>query len=231
VFRVAVLNGDSRSVSTDLVTRTFAAAESLLTGLTSERMTRVHLSTVQPGIPMAAARAFMDTRPDPQPDGVLAIFNDAQAVSFGGYSQFFVMPDRNRFPSPRAVNEVYLAVVDIQHKYARCGYASDGETRIGPTSSGGECSNRNGLMCVDNGRYWQCPDTLNDLYSMPDRFAACTIVHEFMHPFGSAGNSDHYGTQQCTQRTGMTAAQATDLHRFQEHCGMCPDVYSAFRRR
>jgi hypothetical protein len=232
-FRVAILVGDSRSPSDDLVTRAFAAAEPLLTGLTGERMTRVHTATVPPGMPLATARAFMDSGPDPQPDGVLGIFNDTTAVSFGGYSQSFAIapPYRNRFPSPRGSGDVYLAVVDILHKYARCGYAADGETRIGPTSSGGECRNRSGLLCVDNGRYWQCPDSLGDLYSLGDRFAACTVVHEFMHPFGSEGNFDHYGTTQCTQRTGMSAAQATDLRRFQEHCGMCPDVYANFRRR
>lgn len=213
--------------------RAFASAETLLTGLTGERMTRVSMSTVPSGRPDFATRAFMDTRPDPQPDGVLGVFNDAMALSFGGYSLFFAMPppSRNRFPTSRGSGDVYVAVVDILYKYSRCGYTADGETRIGPTSGGGECRGRDGMMCVDNGRYWQCPDSLNDLYSLPDRFAACTIVHEFMHPFGSAGNVDHYGTQQCTQRTGMTAAQATDTRRFQEHCGMCPDLYANFRRR
>jgi hypothetical protein len=87
------------------------------------------------------------------------------------------------------------------------------------------------LLCVDTGRYWQCPDTLSDLYSQPDHFPACTIVHEFMHPFGSAGNFDHYGTAQCTSRTGMSSAAASDRAQFQQHCGICPDLYLRFRPR
>jgi hypothetical protein len=76
-----------------------------------------------------------------------------------------------------------------------------------------------------------CPDSLTDLYAQPDRFIACTIVHEFMHPFGAEGNYDHYGTDQCTSRTGMSRAQAQDRRLFQENCGMCPDVYTRFRHR
>jgi len=84
---------------------------------------------------------------------------------------------------------------------------------------------------VNNGRYWTCPDALTDLYADSDYFAACTVVHEFMHPFGPEGNNDHYGTSQCTARTGMSAADAQDLRLFQQSCGMCPDLYSKFRHQ
>lgn len=139
-------------------------------------------------------------------------------------------PNENRFPSPVVGrNRGYLAVVDFFHMYARCGYDNAGN-RIGSTSAGGECRNRSGLMCVDNGRYWTCPDALNDLYSDPDYFTACTVVHEFMHPFGTEGNFDHYGTAQCTSRTGMAQADAQSLMLGQQSCQMCPDLYAKFRR-
>jgi hypothetical protein len=60
-------------------------------------------------------------------------------------------------------------------------------------------------------------------------YLATTIVHEFMHPFGSAGNNDHYGTSACTGRTGMSAAEAGDRVRFQWNCGQCPDLFLHFR--
>jgi hypothetical protein len=75
------------------------------------------------------------------------------------------------------------------------------------------------------------PDALNDLYADPDYFTACNVVHEFMHPFGSEGNFDHYGTQQRSARTGMSQADARRLPPFHKSCGMCPDVYGRFRRR
>jgi len=57
---------------------------------------------------------------------------------------------------------------------------------------------------VNNGRYWMCPDELNALYADPDYSIGCMVVHEFMHPFGKNGPYDHYGTDLCTARTGMS---------------------------
>ena len=81
------------------------------------------------------------------------------------------------------------------------------------------------------GTQWTCNYALNDLYANHDYFTGCTIVHEFMHPFGSAGNFDHYGTAQCTQRTGMSNGDAMDIRLAQQNCGICPDLYRNFRRQ
>lgn len=233
LFRVAVLLSASRVPSSDDVSRVFARANDILFQKTGERMTQTDLVTVGSGSPLSHATAYVSARADAPPDGVLVFADDATASTFGGYSQTFSLPapNENRFPSPVVGrNRGYLAVVHFFHMYARCGYDGAGN-RIGTTSAGGECRNRAGIVCVNNGRFWTCPDTLNDLYADPDHFTACSVVHEFMHPFGSEGAFDHYGTAQCIARTGMSQADAQNLTLAQQSCGMCPDVYQKFRRR
>ena len=232
-FRVAVLLSASRAPSPGDVERVFLRANDILLQKTAERMTRTDVVNVGPGTPLSQAIEYVNANATAPPDGVLAFSDDSTASTFGGYSQTFNLPppNENRFPSPVVgSNRGYLAVVHFFHMYARCGYDNAGN-RIGDTSSGGECRNRNGLTCVYNGRYWTCPDTLNDLYADADYFTACTVVHEFMHPFGSEGNFDHYGTAQCISRTGMSQADAQNLSLAQQSCGMCPDLYQKFRHR
>ena len=232
-FRVTVMISSATAPASADLDRAFARAIDIMFQKTGERMERVGFVNAGRGNATTQAAQYLTTLPTPMPDGVLALSDDATATSFGGYSTTTSLPSPfvNRFPSPVVgANRAYVAVVDFEHKYARCGY-DDAGNRIGDRSAGGECRNQNGLLCVNNGRYWQCPDTLTDLYSQPDVFPACTIVHEFMHPFGREGNFDHYGTQQCTSRTGMSPADVTDRRKFQESCGMCPDVYASFRRR
>lgn len=232
-FRVAVLLAAAVAPSAADVARVFARADAILTMKTGERMTQVDLVSPGPGVPLVLARNYVTANAARPPDGTLVFSDDSTATSFGGYSQSFALPPPalNPFPSPHAgADKEYVAVVHFFHKYARCGYDNQGN-RVSDRSFGGECRNRTGILCVDNGRYWTCPDTLNDLYADLDYFAGCTIVHEFMHPFGAEGAFDHYGTSQCTTRTGMSAADATNLRLAQQSCGMCPDVYGNFRRK
>ena len=229
-FRVAILLAAANTQSVSDVTRVFDKANQLLMSLTGERMIQVDLATVGPGVPIDLARTYMSSLPGPQPDGVLALSDDATATSFGGYSTTFVMPPpyANRYPNSAGASRAYLAVVHFEHKYARCGYNFETGPRVSDRSIGGECRGQPGLICVDNGRYWQCPDSLSDLYSEPDRFVASSIVHEFMHPFGSAGDRDHFGTPECVARTGQPGS---DRLISQQHCGMCPDLFLKFRPR
>lgn len=233
LFRVAVLLSAARVPSADDVSRVFARANGILLQKTGERMTQVDLTNVGRGAVSPQATAYLNAHASSPPDGVLAFGDDAMASSFGGYSFTIPLPppNQNRFPSPTAGSDrAYIAVVDFFHMYARCGY-DDAGNRIGDKSANGECRNQAGLTCVNNGRYWTCPNALTDLYADPDYFTGCSIVHEFMHPFGSEGNLDHYGTAQCTARTGMSAADAQNLTLFQQSCGMCPDLYPKFRHR
>jgi hypothetical protein len=187
----------------------------------------------------AMARAYAATAAGNPPDGLLVLTNDANAVNFGGYSLFFVptYPFRNDFPSPRAgvsASSMYVAVLDFDHAYARCGY-DDAGNRVSDVSVGGECRGRPGTACVQrrSGRAeWMCADAVNELYADHDFFTACTVVHEFLHPFGidPDANLDHYGTAPCRSRTGMSAADAADLRKAQISCGMCPDVFARFRK-
>lgn len=232
-FRVAVLLSALRAPTADDVSRVFRLANEILLQKTGERMAQTDLVDLGPGSVSTQATAYVNARPTEPPDGILAFSDDSTATAYGGYSLLFDLPppNENRFPSPVVgSNKGYLAVVNFFHLYARCGYDNSGN-RIGETSSGGECRNRSGLTCVNNGRYWMCPDAVNDLYASSDHFTACTVVHEFLHPFGPEGAFDHYGTAQCRARTGMSPAEAQDLARFQQNCGMCPDLYDRFRSR
>lgn len=233
-FRVAVMITAAAGPATSDVTRVLARAAEILFQKTGERLRDLGFVTGSSGDSTSQANRYLATLPNPMPDGVLALADDATATSFGGYSTTTPLPVPfvNRFPSPNSfgATRAYVAVVHFAHKYARCAY-DDAGNRISDRSAGGECRNQTGLLCANNGRYWQCPDTFSDLYSQVDVFPACTIVHEFMHPFGPAGNADHYGTATCTGRTGMSQADAVDRRKFQESCGMCPDVYQNFRRR
>jgi hypothetical protein len=231
-FRVAVLLGATRMPAPDDARRVFGLAQDILFQKTGARMSEFDLVTVPIAPPFWQAVSYVANSTSP-PDGVLAFADDSAATTFGGYSETFSLgtPHVNRFPSPvMGENQGYLAVVDFFHKYARCGYDGSGN-RVSDRSFGGECRNQAGLACVDNGRYWTCPDSLHDLYSEPDYFTACTVVHEFMHPFGSEGNLDHYGTAQCSARTGMSPAEALNRTGFQQSCGMCPDLFGKFRHR
>ena len=186
------------------------------------------------------ARDYALTVAGNPPDGLAVLTNDTTAVTFGGYSFFLVppFPFRNEFPSPRAgVGEtaLYIAVIDFDHPYAVCGYDAQGN-HVSNVSLGGECRNRPGTPCVQrpSGRaQWTCAGTESDLYADHDYFTACTVVHEFLHPFGidADANRDHYATPECVARTGMTSSQASDLRAAQVNCGLCPDVYARFRRR
>lgn len=233
-FRVVTLLGAAVAPAESDVMRVLAKANDLLRLRTGASMRQLDLVAVGPaGDTRGQAGGYMDSRTGELPDGIIVFTDDLQATTFGGYSFSFEMPPPfvNRYPSPRTDANVYVAAVHFEHKYGRCGYDSTGTIRIGDRSSGGECRNRNGIVCVDNGRYWQCPDTLEDLYADHTHFRACSIVHEFMHPFGGSGNNDHYGTPICQLRTGMPPQVASDHRIFQEHCGMCPDVFQQFRPR
>jgi hypothetical protein len=224
------------------IQRLFARATAIALDKTQSplRLTGVVYGMARGSSVDSLARAYASTVAGDPPDGLAVLTEDPTAVTFGGYSFSIVpsFPFRNEFPSPRSGvgdTSLYIAVIDYEHAYSRCGYDAQGN-RISNVAIGGECRNRAGTPCVQrrSGRAeWTCAGSEGDLYADHDYFTACTVVHEFLHPFGfeSNGNLDHYGTPQCIARTGMTAAQAGDPRLAQESCGMCPDVFTRFRRR
>lgn len=230
-FRVAILNASSSSKPVGDVTRVFAVANDLLFERTGSRMRLIDMRDAVGDTPSRIATIYMESSPPEQPDGVIIWSEDATAVSFGGYSQTLVRPApyANRVPATNGANRLFVSSIHYEHKYSRCGYDSTGDVRISDKSANGECRNQTGLTCVDNGKFWACPDTLNDFYAQPDVFLASTIVHEFMHPVGLAGNDDHYGTATCTARVGMSSAEASDHARTQWYMAQCPDLFLRFR--
>jgi len=230
-FRVAILNATTTPKPEDDVRRIFAKADDILFERTSARMRIIDMRDVGPGTAANLARAYMDSLTGEQPDGILFWSEEATAVSAGGFSQTLIRPApySNRYPPTGGANRVFLSSVHYEHKYGRCGYDTTGANRIGTVSGNGECRNRSGLTCVNNGVFWECPDVRADWYAQPDVFIATVIVHEFMHLVGFAGNDDHYGTETCKTRVGMSAGTAGDTTQFQWHCGQCPDLFQRFR--
>jgi hypothetical protein len=176
------------------------------------------------------------------PDGILLFTDTETCRNAGGFSLSIKppFPYQAEYPSPRAPlgsDKVYVAVVEYHHPYAQCGYGQAGSPdRVSIVSLGGECRNRSGLVCVQNGERWSCPGMLNDLNSDPDFMTATIIIHEFLHPFGIDPDMsmDHYASTSCAKRGGVTAAQmtaiGTDLYDAQWYHGMCPDVFPRFKR-
>ena len=232
-FRVVILNATSTPKPEADVLRIFAVANDILQRRTGARMRLVDMREAGLGSPRGRAEEYLASRSSDLPDGILVWAEDDTAVAFGGYSTQIAQPPpyANRYPGAGGDNRVYLAAIHWDHKYGRCGYDTTGQIRIGDRSANGECRDQSGLLCVNNGRFWECPDVAQDLYAQPDIFPASSIVHEFLHPFGSGGNNDHYSTAACRARLGMSAAASADRRLSQEHCAMCPDLFLNFRPR
>jgi hypothetical protein len=229
-FRVAVLLNTSRTVPAEDLTRIFSRADDLLADRTGHRMVQTERADVGTGKVVPAVRAYLAAHREDPPDGLLVLSDDSEAREYGGYSISLPLPAgrHNAYPSPaEGDGQAYLAVIDFDHLYAKCGY--DRRLRhVSSRSRGGECRGTPGLLCVDNGRYWMCPDSTEDPHADRDHFIGCAIVHEFLHPFGTLGDDDHYGTPQCQARTGMSDAEAADRRLSQLSCGICPDLFQKF---
>ena len=232
---------DSRAPQTPRgdIDRVFARAVQRLFEKTGESMATADVVYGPAGTTTSdiVARYLATKVANAAPEGILVFTNDATAHTFGGYSFVVRGPTgfQSRYPSPRSevgADKIYIAVIEFDHPYAKCGYG-DSDVHTSSVSIGGECFNRPGTPCVAQGSAWVCSTALADLYMDHDYFTASTIVHEFLHPFGIDTNAtlDHYGTPACIARTAMTSAQAADRHEAQLNCGLCPDVFARFKHR
>lgn len=238
-FDIAVLvDADGRQPSRAEIDNAISKADAKLRQKTGEGISTLEVAFAVPRGRSVSAMAtdFLAPRAARPPEGLLILLNDATSTSFGGYSLTVQPPFAfvNQFPSPvQAVGagRVYVAVMHFDHFYARCGY-DDQQRRVSDVSFGGECRGQNGLRCVlkPAGEYWTCPDALNDAYSDWDYYKGCTIVHELLHPFGTEGSLDHYGTAPCVARGALTQSQAAEIGMAQDNCAMCPDLYPRFKR-
>jgi hypothetical protein len=174
------------------------------------------------------------------PNGIIIFsYGDGgDARLFGGYSLTLPGPSgfTNEFVSPSlGGGSIYVAINHFSHRYAACGYgSSELDTPIQTTSFNGECRNQDGVACVDYNGYSMCSTSTGDLYaSTLTYFAASTIVHEMLHPFGPSGVDDHYATPGCNtvMASGVSTrpyATSFDLAEAQYYNGQCPFVYDNF---
>jgi len=168
------------------------------------------------------------------PNGILifSVGDDDRAIINRAYAQRVPGPEgfRNSFVSPIpgvGDSHVYIAVVQFNHLYAACGYASM-DTIQSPFSSGDECGGVEGEICAEWEGLQVCPVALPFLEGRTRiDMAAEPVVHEFMHPFGLGGADAHYGTEACNLAMG----REPDYHDEAEGIffnGMCPNVYDVF---
>lgn len=190
------------------------------------------------------AGEYLKKNPNNPPDGIILFSDTYTCKNAGGFSLSYKPPIafQNEYRSPRSEvgnDKVYLAVVEFQHQYARCGYGDPNNTaRQGAVSIDGECFNQAGVTCVQSGDLWVCPNSLQDAFRDHDLFLAMMIDHEFTHPFGIDPvdlNLDHFAASSCTKRGGVTQAQydavmAGDRYDAQRYLGLCPDVWPRFHR-
>ena len=161
-------------------------------------------------------------------NGVIVFTKEFNTEVQGGHSTAYHYPDYcNSFESLTFGTErVYFNYIDFEHKYSTCGYDYETDQHVSNVSIGGECRNQPGIPCVFNGNYYVCENSQENYYSNSNNFIACTIVHEFMHPFGELGNYDHYGGDACNEYLGTGEYNISD---FQYYCGLCPNIYENFK--
>jgi hypothetical protein len=233
-FKVAVIVDDrSEPVSRDQAQAVIQEASLGLKRLAQFEMLMIDFVDDNSGeVSSSLANNYLARTPQ-IPNGIVifSFGDDGQAKLYGGYSMVVTVPNggRNSFISPlQGSDKVYVAVIHFSHRFAACGYDDTGDL-ASTTSIDGECRNQSGTACVQRNGYSMCANLTDALYaSTPTYFAASTIVHEFLHPFGVSSSDDHYGTPGCNAITGMTPAQF-DLNQDELYNGICPYIYDRFK--
>ncbi|MFH1170495.1 MAG: hypothetical protein V1704_02960 [Candidatus Vogelbacteria bacterium] len=171
---------------------------------------------------------------DPEPEFIIFFRPDNIAALSGGYAESYESLNnnyRNRFMSAdnysNRTGRIYIAVVDWNHMFSKCGYdSSDPQNprHISNVSIGGECQNTPGTACIFKDGYYRCnvDESLNSPYAVPGVFVASTVIHELMHQFGGDWIYDHYGSTKCVMPTITPYA-------FEEFTGICPRVFENFK--
>jgi len=190
------------------------------------------------------------------PEYIVAFDKNEVTNEYGGYKAHYVIywliDDLengqkinycNKFPSkyiggqyPSEIS-IPAAVVDYGHRYAICGYDTDGITIISNTSINGQCINQEGIPCISKNGYQMCSNLQNAFYAQNLLYySAKTIVHELMHNYGENGEGDHFGTNTCKENMGEKEFQdilnKTPIAPFdsvtKEYADMCPNVWQNF---
>lgn len=236
VFRVAILvDLTSEPVAQEAALAVLQEASSILQYQTGYELEVIDFHEMERvGTINQMAFTYLNTLAPETPNG-LVIFSygdDDLARLYGGYSGWVVGPQgyRNTFVSPVAGDQhVYLAVMHWSERYGECGYGGTDEI-TSTTSIGGECRNQPGTSCVQKHGYQMCANVIDSLYaSSPTYFIAASIVHEFMHPFGTGTGDDHYGSPKCKQDMGWTEGNWTfRVEESERYNVICPRIYAIF---
>ena len=162
------------------------------------------------------------------PEGVILFAHGSNCLAelYGGYSTSVepVGDYCNEFASPtRGQANIYIAVVDWDHRFSACGYDEEGNL-VRSVSANGECRGMNDVPCVWNGEYSICSLDVSHPYAVPGEFRVATVIHEFLHPFGTNGGLDHYGTAVCVaMMDGEPLPESPE-----DYFYMCPPVLKTF---
>ncbi|TAK14390.1 MAG: hypothetical protein EPO32_02210 [Anaerolineae bacterium] len=233
-FNVAVIvDTTSDSVTREQAEAVLALADASLYDLTAYSLRMVDfVEDDSNGSVEDVVNAYMAAHPGDLPNGILvfSVGDDDGAKINRGYAQQIPAPDdfRNPFVSPYLDGSyMYVAVLYFNYHYAACGYGGADDIQS-PVSVGDECRGEEGTPCVEWEGMQICDFVLPILEERtPVDMAAQVVVHEFMHPFGSEGGGDHFGTEPCNAVMGLP--EGTFNNGESDHYnGMCPNVYETF---
>ncbi|MBS3068444.1 hypothetical protein J4450_07085 [Candidatus Micrarchaeota archaeon] len=132
-------------------------------------------------------------------------------------------------------DNVGIAVVNWHHWYARCGYERQGENlvRTSQIPNTGECSNNKNDTCMlrQDGKYYQCASTVDNLYSNLDYSTASTIIHEITHTL-DRDSYGHFGQiPGCEEERNRYANQNDFIRASEENFNMCPKTFDLIQTR
>lgn len=226
-----------------------------ITALTHLSSNDYQLNTAHQG---TTALPYIYLAQNPAPEYMIIFTrNDAISNSAGGYHPQAInslawtdIINNNycsRLESPNALKKksIVLGYANVMTVISRCGYNEtailNGAWNVQPirtTSADGECSNQNGIGCINEAGFSVCPNwqqffNTNATYTATQQeFAASTVVHEFAHEFGTEVNNDHFATPNCITRTrnnfDWTTLQADStalVISSNTYLNMCPDIW------
>ncbi len=193
-----------------------------------------------------------------EPPEYLVIFskNDEVTSKHGGYGDLVITRHAlkvegnanfcNRLNSTLfGKTSVLVAVADAKPNIFLCGYGDSrfvpGGWTLPPVSSvsiddqchalGVPCVFEGGASRCSNWRQFRVVDNSVQITDLDKQYAAGTVVHELLHPFGTLANLDHFGTPACINRTSNSINwSGVNVNRSSENFfGICPDLYTTLQ--
>jgi hypothetical protein len=183
------------------------------------------------------------------PEYIVMFFGDEASKEAGGYSfPYFLSAFGDKYENycnefkPIHGNPltITVSVIDLGHKYAKCGYDASGNKKISDHSSGKECMGKAGVQCVSKNSYQMCDYAVDDFFAQgPLYFSDEMIVHELLHGYDEG--TGHFQSEKCVAHMGgeqsfndyiktHSSGSIDDPNGYAiEWATMCPPVWDDFK--